>query len=199
MSEVALAYPALPVGGVRRLGVGWWGVLCVLADRGRALRLSAVQLLLLRGAADPSWRPGGLPSLWLAGPNTLVLILSSVAVAWGERGARLGRRRRLLIGVGIGLLLGALFVAIQLMEWHSRPFTLRSSLYGSLFFTITGFHMAHVVVGLLALAVVLLWSALGYFDARRNAPVLIVSIYWHFVDVVWIFVFTTLYLTPYLG
>ena len=92
-----------------------------------------------------------------------------------------------------------LFVAIQLMEWHSRPFTLRSSLYGSLFFTITGFHMAHVVVGLLALAVVLLWSALGYFDARRNAPVLIVSIYWHFVDVVWIFVFTTLYLTPYLG
>jgi cytochrome c oxidase subunit III len=199
MSEVALAYPALPVGGVRRLGVGWWGVLCVLLTEGALFAYLLFSYGYCAVQLDPSWRPGGLPSLWLAGPNTLVLILSSVAVAWGERGARLGRRRRLLIGVGIGLLLGALFVAIQLMEWHSRPFTLRSSLYGSLFFTITGFHMAHVVVGLLALAVVLLWSALGYFDARRKAPVLIVSIYWHFVDVVWIFVFTTLYLTPYLG
>lgn len=76
---------------------------------------------------------------------------------------------------------------------------MRSSLYGSLFFTITGFHMVHVVAGVMSLAVVFAWVALGYFDTRRNAPVLIVSIYWHFVDAVWIVVFTTLYLAPYLG
>jgi cytochrome c oxidase subunit 3 len=147
---------------------------------------------------DPSWMPAGRPSLLLAAPNTLVLILSSVGVWWGERAMRRGQTRQALIGVGIGVLLGILFIAIQLQEWHGRPFSLRSSLYGSLFFTITGFHMAHVVAGVLSLAAIFVWSALGYFDTRRNAPVLIVSIYWHFVDAVWIVVFATLYLTPYL-
>jgi heme/copper-type cytochrome/quinol oxidase subunit 3 len=71
-------------------------------------------------------------------------------------------------------------------------------LYGSLYFTITGFHMAHVVVGLIVLAVMTLWIALGYLDAKRIAPITIGGLYWHFVDVVWLFIFSTLYLSPFI-
>ena len=124
---------------------------------------------------------------------------SSVAVWWGERGARLGVRRQLLLGLLAGFLLGAIFIGIQLVEWSNKPFTIASHLYGSLYFTVTGFHMAHVAVGLLILLALLLWSALGYFGPARYAPVSIGAVYWHFVDVVWLTVFFTFYLTPLFG
>ena len=75
-------------------------------------------------------------------------------------------------------------------EWHDHPYGLTAHLYGSLYFTITGFHMAHVVVGLIVLLLLLLWTALGYFDERRCAALTIGGLYWHFVDVVWLFIFT---------
>jgi cytochrome c oxidase subunit 3 len=199
MSEAALAYPALPEGAVRRIGVGWWGLLCVVLTEGTLFGYLLFSYLYYAVQLDPAWIPIRHPSLRLAVPNTIVLLLSSVCVWWGERGTREGRRGRQLLGIGVGFLLGLAFIGIQLQEWHDKPFSLRSSLYGSLFYTITGFHMAHVVAGVIALAMVFLWSVLGYFDRMRNAPVLIAATYWHFVDAVWLAVFTTLYLTPYLG
>jgi cytochrome c oxidase subunit 3 len=100
--------------------------------------------------------------------------------------------------MALALMLGIGFVVIQLNEWSKLTYDMTSNLYGSLYFTITGFHMLHVIVGLIILMVLLLWLALGYFDHRRYAAVTIGGLYWHFVDAVWLFVFTTLYLTPYL-
>jgi cytochrome c oxidase subunit 1/cytochrome c oxidase subunit I+III len=80
-----------------------------------------------------------------------------------------------------------------------KPFGLSSHSYGSLYFTVTGFHMAHVLVGLLILGLLLFWSALGYFDRARMAPVSIGGVYWHFVDAVWLTVFFTFYVTPHLS
>jgi heme/copper-type cytochrome/quinol oxidase subunit 3 len=68
-----------------------------------------------------------------------------------------------------------------------------------LYFTITGFHMLHVIVGLLMLAVLLLWTAFGYFCADRHSAVSIGVMYWHFVTIVWLAVFFTFYITPRLG
>jgi cytochrome c oxidase subunit 3 len=95
--------------------------------------------------------------------------------------------------------LGAIFVGVQLLEWSRKPYQFNSSAYSSLYFTITGFHLAHVVIGMLVLLVLSVWSLLGYFDSKRHAPVAIGAIYWHFVDVVWLVVFFTIYVTPYLG
>jgi cytochrome c oxidase subunit 3 len=198
VSDTAIAYPPLPVGPVRHNGVGWWGVLCLLLTEGALFGYLLFSYAYYAVQLDPSWMPAGRPSLLLALPNTLILLLSSVAVWWAERGGSRGIRPQLLIGLTIGLLLGVVFVAVQLLEWHGRPFSLRSSLYGSLFFTITGFHMAHVLAGILGLTAVLGWSTLGYFGPLRNSPILIVSIYWHFVDAVWLAVFATLYLAPHL-
>ncbi len=131
-------------------------------------------------------------------PDTAVLLLSSVAVWWGEKGVVAGRRRQNLAGLAIAIGLGAIFVAVQFVEWSKKPFGLASSSYGSLYFTITGFHMAHVVVGLVVLGTLLGWSGAGYFGPRRHTPILIGSAYWHFVDAVWLFVFSTFYLTPFL-
>jgi cytochrome c oxidase subunit III len=95
--------------------------------------------------------------------------------------------------------LGIVFLGLQMLEWRNKPFSLATNAYSSLYFTITGFHMAHVLAGLVILAFLLVWALLGYFDERRHSAVSIGTIYWHFVTVVWLFVFATIYITPYLG
>ena len=161
---------------------------------GRALRLFAVQLLLCRGAAASHIVAAGNPDLSRSLPNTVLLLASSVAVWWGEHGTRRGRRgpqlrqRRLPDGR---------LLIVQFFEWKAKTY-LNSSVYGSLFFTVTGFHMAHVLVGLSILLAVRLVVA-RLFRADHTSPVSVGVIYWHFVDAVWILVFFTFYITPYLG
>jgi heme/copper-type cytochrome/quinol oxidase subunit 3 len=199
MSDVSIERRPLPVGIIGSHSGGWWGM------AGLILTEAALFVYLLFSyyyfAIQPhtvAWPPE-MPGLKLSGPNTIILLLSSAAVWWGERGTRQGRRSSQLIGLGIGLLLGIIFIIVQAFEWKSKSFSLTSGPYGSLFFTVTGFHMAHVVLGVLILAAILLWSVLDYFGPVRSAPVSIGAMYWHFVDVVWLAVFFTFYITPYLG
>jgi len=199
MSQVAVPPLAVPVGGVGHRGLGWWGVVCLVISEGALFGYLLFSYYYYAAQLPASWMPRPLPSFGLAGPNTIILLLSSVAAWRGERAARVGRDRAAIGGFAIAFLLGVVFLVVQGFEWHAKPFSLTSGLYGSLYFTITGFHMAHVLVGVIALAAVMLWSRLGYFDANRHVPVLITTIYWHFVDVVWLCVFTTFYITPYLG
>ena len=195
MAELALQ-PRLPVGAIGRKSLGWWGVLTLIATEGSLFAYLLFCYLYYAVQLDRSWMPGPPPSLRLALPNTIILLLSSVAVWAGERGVIRGRRGLHLAGLALALLLGTVFVGVQLLEWHDKPYSFRSGHYASLYFTTTGFHMAHVVLGLVVLLVILIASCLRYYDTRRNAPVLIGSAYWHFVDVVWLFVFTVYYLTP---
>ena len=198
MSSASETSLALPVGAAGRNSVGWWGILCLIATEASLfayLLFSYYYMAVQRGQA---WLPEPHPSLILAGPNTAVLLASSVAVWWGEEGVEHGRRGQHLAGLALGVLLGIAFLAVQAFEWRSKSYGLATSAYGSLYFTITGFHMVHVIVGVLILAMVLLWSILGYFSPRHHARVTIAAIYWHFVDAVWICVFFTFYLSPYL-
>jgi heme/copper-type cytochrome/quinol oxidase subunit 3 len=189
----------LPTGSIGRHASGWWGMMCLILTEGALFGYLLFSYYYLAVQYGRAWLPNELPHFRLSLPNTIILLLSSVAVWWGERNARQGRTGPLVAGLSAGFVLGAIFVAIQYNEWLDKKFTLSSSSYGSLYFTITGFHMAHVVVGLLVLAAMTVWSALGYFDRTRNAPVTIGALYWHFVDAVWLAVFFTLYITPYLS
>lgn len=189
----------LPVGPTARRGLGWWGVWCLISTEGALFVYLLFSYYYFAVQFSKDWLPQGhAPSLRLALPDTIVLILSSVAMVWGDRGVRRGSRAQNVAGVAIAFVLGLIFVVVQYFEWSGKSFSPRSHSYGSLYFTVTGFHMAHVVAGLVVLLTILVWSVLGYFNPRRSAPVLIASVYWHFVDIVWIFVFTTFYLTPYL-
>ena len=197
MSEAAVRDRALPVGSYGRKSSGWYGVWTLVLTEAAIFAYLLFSYFYLASQANGEWPLGGVPSLKLAAPNTLILLLSSTALIWAERsGARRGERLRLLVGIAIALVLGIVFVVIQLREWQTKAFSLHSGTYGSSYFIVTGFHLAHVIVGILLLLALLIWAALGYFDRARHAPLTIGAIYWHFVDVVWLIVFTALYLAP---
>jgi heme/copper-type cytochrome/quinol oxidase subunit 3 len=198
MAEAAYDGGPLPVGASGHNSVGWCGMLCLIATESclfAYLLFSYYYIALQRG---PAWSPEPNPPLILAGPNTLILMASSLAAWWGEGGAKRGERRRQPLGLALAILLGTVFLIVQIFEWRAKRFGPTDGSYGSLYFTVTGFHMAHVAAGLVMLFAVLSWSLLGYFRPRRHEPVSNVVVYWHFVDAVWLAVFSTFYLSPYL-
>lgn len=150
----------------------------------------------LDAQAEQRWPPEGLPELPMPVLNTLLLLSSSVFVWLCERCVRQNRIRRSLGFMTSAIILGAAFVAIQLKEWSKNAYGPASNIYGSLYFTITGFHMLHVIIGLVILSLLMLWIGLGYFNERRNKAIAIGGLYWHFVDAVWLFIFTSFFVVP---
>jgi heme/copper-type cytochrome/quinol oxidase subunit 3 len=200
MYEAALRERALPIGSFGRKSSGWFGVWTLVLTETAIFAYLLFSFFYLASQANEDWPIGGVPSLKLALPNTFILLSSSAALIWAERsGARRGRRWQLLGGLAIALILGIVFVIVQLREWQGKPFSVHSGTYGSSYFTVTGFHLAHVIVGLLILLALFIWALRGYFDPQRHAPLTIGAIYWHFVDAVWLIVFTALYIVPRLG
>ncbi|SRR5579871_654116 len=200
MTEVGIEHQRLAVGSTGTLSNGYWGMVGLIATE------AALFVYLLFAyyyhAVQPhegAWPPGGIPSLWFAIPQTIILLISSAVMWWAERGTKRGVRREQLTGLGLTLLIGAGFIVLEAFEWESKNFTLSSGAYGSLFFTIGGFHLGHVVTGMLLLIAVMVWSLLDYFGPARSGPVSITAIYWHFVVAVWLAVFFTIYITPRLG
>jgi cytochrome c oxidase subunit 3 len=198
MAETMRLDKPLPVGSEGKRSGGWWGMLALIVTEGSLFGYLLFTYFYLASQSEQNWPPEGLPTLLVPGINTLILLASSVFVWVSERCIRRRQSGWSLASMALAFILGACFVAIQLHEWGVKTYDMTSDLYGSLYFTITGFHMLHVLVGLIILLVLLFWIALGYFDDRRYAAVTIGGLYWHFVDVVWLFVFASLYLTPYL-
>jgi heme/copper-type cytochrome/quinol oxidase subunit 3 len=192
---------ALPVGAIDTRASGWWAMIFVVFTEGAlfAYLLFTYFYIAVRPHVPTTFPEGGLPDLKLALPNTIVLLLSSVAVAWAQFNIEKNDKRHLVWGLGVAALLGMIFLAVQYFEWAARPFVLASSSYSSLYYVVTGFHMAHVVVGVIMMWALFAWSAMGYFNRVRYAHIHIGALYWHFVDAVWIAVFFTFYVTPYLG
>lgn len=199
MSIVSLSRYDLPVGNVKTYAAGWWGMIAgIITEASLFAYLLFGYFYFTIQPHTGAW-PAEMPTFKLALPNTILLLISSGTVWLGEHGAQQGSRAKQVAGLGIGFLLGVVFVVVQVFEWKAKSFSFNSNPYGSLFFVITGFHMAHVILGLIMLLPLTIWSAMGYFGPRRSAPVSIGAIYWHFVDAVWLVVFFSLYITPYLG
>jgi heme/copper-type cytochrome/quinol oxidase subunit 3 len=174
---------------------GWWAMVCLIITEGALFAYFLFSYFYLE-SMSPQWPPNNLPELKLAGPNTVILIASSFVIWWAARGIKSGEQIRLRIGLLITAIMGIVFLVIQSREYAGLKFTASSHAYGSLFITITAFHFAHVVVGVLMILTTALRAWLGHFTAHRHLAVTNTALYWHFVDVVWLFVFTSLYLTP---
>jgi cytochrome c oxidase subunit 3 len=200
MAEMMNLRKPLPVGSAGKHSSGWWGLMALIVTESALFGylLFAYFYLNAQSGAGMAWPPDGLPDLRMPTVNTVLLLSSSVMVWLAERCLRRRGAVAAQLWLLAALVTGALFVLIQLGEWHKKPFDLTSHVYGSLYFTITGFHLAHVVVGLGVLAVLTLWTRLGYLDHERHAALTIGGFYWHFVDAVWLFVFSALYLSPFL-
>ena len=150
-------------------------------------------------SAAPRWPPEGTPHLttWYAAVLTTILVSSSVTMQFGVWAIRRNDQRKLMLWLVVSLLLGLTFLAGQANEYRTligEGMTLSSGVFGSTFFTLTGFHGAHVAGGAAFILIVLLRARSGQFTARYHDTVEMASYYWHFVDVVWLGLFSTIYL-----
>jgi cytochrome c oxidase subunit 3 len=129
-------------------------------------------------------------------PATIMLVVSSVTCQIGVNAIRRDDRTGFIRAIGITLVLGIVFLLIQAFDYgllYSEGLTLAAGPYGTTYYTLTGFHGAHVFGGVIMLSVVLYRGMAGQFSSRHHDAVEATSIYWHFVDVVWIGLYTTLY------
>ena len=157
-------------------------------------------------AAWSTWPPKGVELLdaWqLPLLNTVILLLSGTTVTWAHHALQVGDRKATKIGLAITIALGVLFTAVQVYEYqhilHENLFfneaALNSGLYGSIFFMATGFHGFHVLIGTIFLIVCLLRLLAGQMSPQKHFGFEAAAWYWHFVDVVWLFLFAFVYVT----
>ena len=152
-------------------------------------------------AAGQAWPPEGTEHFIEPGLipvlATIILVASSGTMQWAlwriQKGDRTGMNRAL----AVTLLMGAVFLGMQAFDYYELlshyGFGINSGIYGTLFYTMTGFHGAHVFGGVVGIGIILLRGMSGQFSARHHVAVEAVSAYWHFVDVVWIGLFFVLY------
>jgi cytochrome c oxidase subunit III len=130
--------------------------------------------------------------------NTLILLLSGTTVTWAHHALQQGDMKGAKLGLWLTILLGIGFTALQVVEYGHAGFSYDGTLYGSAFFMATGFHGAHVVIGTIFLIVCLIRMYAGNLTPKKHLGFEFAAWYWHFVDVVWLFLFAFVYVTPYL-
>ncbi|MBL8577443.1 MAG: cytochrome c oxidase subunit 3 [Mesorhizobium sp.] len=131
--------------------------------------------------------------------NTIILLLSGTTVTWAHHALLHNDRKGLVYGLTLTVALGVLFSFVQAYEYIHAPFNFRDSIYGATFFMATGFHGFHVLVGTIFLIVCLLRATGGDFTPQRHFGFEAAAWYWHFVDVVWLFLFASIYVWGSIG
>ena len=175
------------------------GILLFIVSEAMLFGAFFASYFFLREVSNPTgvWPPEGfeLPKA-IAGVNTAILISSSFTVHWALEGARKGNRNAMKMGLAMTWLLGATFLFIQINEYVHLGFSARDGAFGSIFYGLTGLHGAHVFVGLMLLTFANIRAWRGHFGtkAEDHLGVEVPGIYWHFVDVMWIVVYTTVYI-----
>jgi heme/copper-type cytochrome/quinol oxidase subunit 3 len=171
-------------------------MVCLIATEGILFAYLIFSYAYLGSQQPGPWPPAGPPSLRLALPATLLLLASSFAMEWGKRGAGRGARARGIAGFSLALGLGTAFVALEWLEWKGKHFDIAKDSYNAIYFLLTGTHLLHVLLGLAAIAFVLLLSLAGRIGRDHHQHRAIATLYWHVVDAVWLFVYAAVYLSP---
>jgi cytochrome c oxidase subunit III len=130
--------------------------------------------------------------------NSICLLSSSVTIILAEHAIKHGLIRRFAIWWGLTILLAIEFLTGTAIEWHELIFkdhlTIRSNLFGTTFYSLVGLHATHVVVGLIGLSLVMLFTLMGRVKQEHAERIQVLALYWHFVDAVWVVVFTVVYI-----
>ena len=125
--------------------------------------------------------------------NTAILLSSGATVTWAHHAIVNGQRKLAISGLTFTVFLGIIFTALQAMEYYEAPFAISDSVYGSTFFMATGFHGFHVLIGTTFLLVCLIRLVFHQYTRHHHFGFEAASWYWHFVDVVWLFLYITIY------
>jgi len=150
----------------------------------------------IRVVAGDEWFPykGHELPVAVAGVNSAILLSSSITMHWAQTSIKNGNRFGLKAGIVSTFFLGATFLFIQVNEYVHIGFSARDDAFGSIFYGLTGLHGAHVTVGLILLAMVVVRSFRGHYSPEEHRGVEVPGIYWHFVDVMWIVVYSSVYI-----
>ena len=180
--------------------IGWWGMIFFITSEALIFANLIASYLYLE-IRQGSWTLPNGDHLDILFPaiNTVILLSSSIPAHIAGLGIAKGNRRNLILGLIGAIVLGSIFLGGQAYEYSTlfaMNFTPSYGVFGSAFFTLTGFHGLHVTVGLIFLIIVLLRALRGDFTAKKHFGVQAAEMYWHFVDGVWVFVFSTVYLLP---
>jgi cytochrome c oxidase subunit III len=199
MAEVLSAPKNLPVGPIGRRGVGWWGAATLVVTEAALFGYLFFSYFYIGATAPAGWLLDPTPSIKLSLSGVVLMLLSGLAMWNAERAIVRARRGAALTSLAAALVLGAAFVALQGLEWSSKPYGLGASSYSSIYFVTTGMHLVHVVAGLLMLLALIGWTGLGYFDRERRLVIAAGALYWYFVSALSVLLFLCFYVTPYLG
>jgi len=142
---------------------------------------------------DPWPAPGTKLPEAVAGVNTAILLSSSLTIHWALTSVKRGNRFGLRAGMAATFLLGLTFLTIQINEYVHIGFAPRYAAQSSVFYALTGLHGAHVFIGLCMLLMVTVRAFRGHYSAEEHAGMEVPGIYWHFVDIMWVVVYTTVY------
>jgi len=179
-------------------GINWWGMIFFISSEA-LIFANLIAAYLYLEIRNGSWQ---LPTdLTYPLINTFILLGSSIPVRVAGAGIARGNQRNLKLGLSLTIFMGAAFLGGQVYEYSNlfgQHFTPQATIFGSSFFTLTGFHGLHVTIGLIFLIIVLLRSLRGDFTAKNHWAAQAGEMYWHFVDGVWVFVFSLVYLLPLL-
>ncbi len=130
--------------------------------------------------------------------NTICLLSSSVTIWLAERQIERGKMKAFAGLWALTILLGLVFLGGTALEWHKLIYvdglTIRTNLFGTTFYSLVGLHATHVVVGLIGLSLILLFTLTGHVSERHSERIQVFALYWHFVDAVWVVVFTVVYI-----
>jgi cytochrome c oxidase subunit I+III len=179
----------------------WWGMLMLILIEAVVFGSLIASYFYLRAGTD-EWPPElvGKPELLLPTINTFILLASSVPIYLADRGIRRGDQTRLKLGLVGSFALGATFVVIKFIEYGSVGYEYgwTRNAYNSIVWMIILYHTVHVITLLIKTLVVGTWAFQGQFTEERNSAVQVNGIYWHFVVLVWLPLYATIYLSPYL-
>ncbi|MBC6497656.1 MAG: cytochrome c oxidase subunit 3 [Alphaproteobacteria bacterium GM7ARS4] len=149
---------------------------------------------VLGGVWPPAPLQGKLFDPWtIPFLNTVILVSSGATLTWAHHALRANHRKYLCSGLGITILLGLTFTALQIVEYGEASFGFDEGIYPSIFYMATGFHGVHVVIGTIFLTVCFFRALVGHFTSHHHIGFEAAAWYWHFVDVVWLFLFTFIY------
>ena len=145
--------------------------------------------------ASTEWPPPPYEfPVFVAGVNTCILVTSSFTMHWALQSIKRGERKGFLAGMVLTFLMGLAFLCTQLIEYLNVGFNTGDGAFASVFFGLTGLHGAHVAIGLSLLLMVIIRGFRGHYSPEHHHGVELPGIYWHFVDVMWIVVYSTVYL-----
>jgi cytochrome c oxidase subunit I+III len=177
--------------------VGWWGILFLVIIEVTVFGSLISSYFYLR-AGVPQWPPDGIePSeLFLPTLNSILLLASVIPMYWAVKQIKQGSRKNLLIGLATVFFIGLIFLVLKYVEYSDKPYTWETNAYGSIVWTVVGFHTAHVIATMLKIAAIWVAAWKGFFNAERHVAVEGNALYWYFVVGIWAPLYVMLYWAP---